>query len=215
MIEPKPCIYMLKNVVNGKIYIGKSKNALRRFTQYKSAFKKPRSKYLNSHISRSIKKYGTSNFTFSVIEYVSEAELADREIHWMKHFRSHERDFGYNLRVDSSGKTEFTPDMRMNLSLGARNQWLDKSKREKTIEGLKRGWNDLDRKREHRERCRRQFRRNSYWVFRSDGSILCLDRQGLKDHGLLSVEAQFSIKKKDCVLHKDVWILRAPYNEQT
>lgn len=59
----------------------------------------------NRHLFNAVKKYGIENFSFDVVEEVEgEESLAERELFWMVELKSTDRDFGYNLRVDSSSK---------------------------------------------------------------------------------------------------------------
>lgn len=69
-------IYLITNTANGKRYVGQSVNIQRRFREHK----KPGS---NSIISRAIRKYGASGFTFEVLEECSVNDLDMREIYWI------------------------------------------------------------------------------------------------------------------------------------
>lgn len=81
-------IYKITNNINGKIYIGQSRNIESRWQQHQEPAR-------NSLISRAIKKYGVDNFTFEVIEECTIEELDKREIYWIDYYKSF--DNGYNL----------------------------------------------------------------------------------------------------------------------
>lgn len=84
-------IYKTTNLINGKIYIGKSihNNA----------------SYLGSGklIKQAIKLYGTHNFTKEILEYCNSAIINDREIYWIKHLNACHAAIGYNLDEGGQG----------------------------------------------------------------------------------------------------------------
>ena len=56
-------IYKITNLINGKIYVGKSKNPKVRWRQHKSHSKKR-----NTKLYYAMRKYGIENFIFEVLE---------------------------------------------------------------------------------------------------------------------------------------------------
>lgn len=102
-------IYGIRNKINHKIYIGKSKNIRRRLTAHKYSLINPiRSKKLtNRYLYASVQKYGWDNFETLVLETfesLDENIIKKRELYWMEHYKSTQRLYGYNLRMDSSTK---------------------------------------------------------------------------------------------------------------
>jgi len=74
----KSGIYQIKNLANGKIYIGSAVNIKGRWKRHKSDL------LLNKHHSRYLQnacnKYGFKSFEFSILEYVEEeSKLLERE----------------------------------------------------------------------------------------------------------------------------------------
>ncbi len=65
-------IYQILNRINGKMYIGASKNIEERFKKHKCELK--HDKHVNIILSRSVKKYGLENFDFNII-FVCDASL--------------------------------------------------------------------------------------------------------------------------------------------
>ncbi len=120
MSEEKVCgIYKITNTVNNKCYIGKSINIKQRFANHRSDLKKSvKSKDTNRYLYNSVQKYGLDVFSFDIIEELENDEnlLKDRELYWMDYHNSCNRDFGYNLRRDSSTKTEVHEDTRKLIS---------------------------------------------------------------------------------------------------
>lgn len=83
----KKWIYKITNNINGKIYIGQSKNPQNRFKQHINDEK-------DSVIHNAIKKYGEDNFSFEIIEGPIE-NYNEREKYWIKLYNSYEE--GYNM----------------------------------------------------------------------------------------------------------------------
>lgn len=81
-----PCIYSIKNITNGKLYIG---SALR-FAQRKRRHLKDlrQMKHHSMFLQAAFNKYGESNFEFSILEIVPSADtLISREQHWIDTLR--------------------------------------------------------------------------------------------------------------------------------
>ena len=95
-------IYLIKNTVNGKVYVGKTLNFRKRFSKYNYAINHKKVKMINQRFLNSIVKYGVGKFEFSIIEKCKVDDLSDRELYWMLHYNSTDPEFGYNLRLDSS-----------------------------------------------------------------------------------------------------------------
>lgn len=88
----KKDIYKITNLVNGKVYIGQSKNCKRRFKEHISAY----SSSYSSKIHNAIMKYGIHNFKFEILEHNVE-NYNEREKWWIDYYKSNKREFGYNI----------------------------------------------------------------------------------------------------------------------
>ena len=134
-------IYAIINNVDGKCYVGKSVNVERRITHHRYYLRKPERpvKQTNRHLFNAVKKQGIDNFTFTVVEEfdkIDEDLISERELFWMLHFKSTERDHGYNLRADSSTRMIVHDDTRERISQNNRgvnnpnygNKWDDRKK---------------------------------------------------------------------------------------
>ena len=50
--------------------------------------------------------YGALNFKFEILERCEEKDLNERECYWIAHFKSTEREFGYNIQAGGSHKNK-------------------------------------------------------------------------------------------------------------
>lgn len=88
-------IYVLRNKINDKIYVGQTTNLAKRRREHKA---KDRVSTKRSPLYQSIQKYGFENFEMiSIEEFESPSETDDAEEFWIQYFQSRNRDIGYNL----------------------------------------------------------------------------------------------------------------------
>ena len=90
-------IYKIKNLLNGKVYIGQSIDVKNRFGRHKY-----NSNYKIVHpLYNSFRKYGIENFEFNIIEHVNDFnKLDEREQYWTDFYKSYNKNYGYNIRCD-------------------------------------------------------------------------------------------------------------------
>ena len=99
-------IYLIKNLINGKVYIGETGNPKRRFSDHiKLANSEGHfAKKKKQAIHKAIAKYGKDNFKFEIIDqFATEKEAFDAEIKYIKEYKSKNRNFGYNLTYGGDG----------------------------------------------------------------------------------------------------------------
>ena len=94
----KKDIYIIRNEVNGKVYIGQTFNIKHRWEQYESAYRKKDGKQL---IVRAMLKYGIEKFHMGALERAVE-NYDEREKYWIKFFNSLVPN-GYNIAVGGKG----------------------------------------------------------------------------------------------------------------
>lgn len=90
-------IYIIKNLINSKVYIGQSINAKQRWAAHLSNARLNRSW---SAIDQAIKKLGAENFYYEIIETVH--NYNEREIYWIKYYNSVLPN-GYNYCLGGDG----------------------------------------------------------------------------------------------------------------
>lgn len=93
-------IYGIKNIVNDKIYIGKTgMNFGDRWDSHKSLLRN--NKHDNQYLQNAWNKYGSDSFEFIIVEECSIEELDDREKYWIKHYK--EQNLSYNILDGGDG----------------------------------------------------------------------------------------------------------------
>ena len=89
-------IYTITNMVNGKVYVGKSINIFKRWNDEKKGL-------MNSHLKSAVRMYGIDGFQFEVLLLCAEKNLNFFEMRSIKEFKSNDREFGYNKTHGGDG----------------------------------------------------------------------------------------------------------------
>lgn len=107
-------IYGIKNIFDGKWYIGQSSKCHERKIYH---FWKLRiGKHYNNHLQFSFKKYGESAFEFHVLEECPEVMLDVRERSWIQYYHSTDDKFGYNLQTGGCVGKHHSEESRKKMS---------------------------------------------------------------------------------------------------
>ena len=100
-------IYKITNILNGKMYIGKTLHSIqKRFQEHIKDSQKVR--YDKRPLYDAMNKYGIENFELTLVEN-AEAELLDeREKYWIEYYDTYKN--GYNATLGGEGKTLYDYD---------------------------------------------------------------------------------------------------------
>jgi group I intron endonuclease len=94
MVDKICGIYTITNLVDGKIYVGRSSNIKQRFYKHKRYARD--NNHINLHLKNAFNKYGIDSFKFEVLEECDLALTPSLEMYWMNLLQSFDRKFGYN-----------------------------------------------------------------------------------------------------------------------
>jgi group I intron endonuclease len=91
-------IYIIKNIINGKLYVGQTDNPFGRWSRHK--YNSTRYKY---PIYLAMQKYGIDKFQFVPIEnFTTQEEVDIAEIFWINLLETRNNKFGYNIKEGGS-----------------------------------------------------------------------------------------------------------------
>jgi len=95
-------VYLIKNSVNNKIYVGQTTNLKRRIKDYR--IRKIYTKSRKYSLMEDIIKYGFENFHFSILDVSDNIhDLYDKEKFWIKKLNSNDPRTGYNKKTGDTG----------------------------------------------------------------------------------------------------------------
>jgi len=135
------CIYILTNLINGKVYVGKTKHLRKRIREhtYESA---------DQVIDRAIKKYGIENFKIEVLYKYdilpdNKYEMLAMETAFIEFYESTNSEIGYNICIIGSNPINTIPskEHRRKLSIsktGNLNPMFGKKGKDNPSYGIKR-----------------------------------------------------------------------------
>ena len=114
-LSGKMGIYQIVNLIDGKKYIGSSKNLYNRKIRHFSTLRN--NKHRNCHLQNAFNKYGEENFSFEVIEFVNTIdELLPREQYYIELYQVCNKTKGYNIIVDAVRHT-LSEETKQKISL--------------------------------------------------------------------------------------------------
>lgn len=95
-------IYLVRNTMNNKIYVGQTTNLKRRIKEYRvSKIYKKSQKYT---LMKEIVKHGYENFTYTILDVAeTKEELNGKEIFWIKCLNASNPSVGYNKKTGGDG----------------------------------------------------------------------------------------------------------------
>jgi len=96
-------IYLIHNIINNKVYVGKTSDPSKRWRKHLriASGKRQKEKF---YIHRAISKYGADNFVFSIVQQLHTEQEGDlAEAYWIEYFQSKNNEYGYNLTKGGEG----------------------------------------------------------------------------------------------------------------
>ena len=218
-----PGIYVIKNSINGKIYVGKSKNCYKRLHQHLTDIKIENRNYNeNIHLLNSFKKYGDENFEYYLVERFDESLenleniLSERELYWMKELDSLNREKGYNLRWDSQGKCYCSDETKEKIGKRAKKDW-ENGCHANHSDKLKEYWKDNTERRKQQSKLMSETKTKwIYTIYDPEGNLITDNGNynTLKDLGIASgALCAFSTKKCDDIITKKYRVIRKSNKE--
>ena len=113
-------IYIIRNTINNKVYIGQTKVSLKlRFQNHLSAARNGKD-YV---IGKAIRKYGEENFYIELLEECTIEELNERERYWISYFNATNNKFGYNMSIGGN-VIRTTKELNKNLIISMFNSGI-------------------------------------------------------------------------------------------
>jgi group I intron endonuclease len=93
MINGMCCVYIIKNILNNKVYVGSAFNIKKRLIQHYNLLKN--NKHSNIKLQRGWNKYGEDNFRIQIMEENRFNDLLNKEQEYINFYNSVEE--GYNI----------------------------------------------------------------------------------------------------------------------
>lgn len=105
-------IYLIRNTINNKVYIGSSKRIYSRISWHLNALNN--NYHHNNHLQKSWNKYGKNNFKVEILEVCE--DLLEKETYYISIYKSDNREFGYNLTTSKNGRHIVSEETKRKLS---------------------------------------------------------------------------------------------------
>lgn len=150
----KSGIYYIWNLVNNKLYIGKSVNVKKRIAEHKRQLRA--NKHFNNHLQMAWNKYGEENFMFTVVEKCDCIEdLAIRENKNIKLYKPE-----YNsILVNDEGNWDYPEEAKEKLrKLRTGKKHTEETKRKIGQLSLGRKWTEETRRKYKETRARNNYK---------------------------------------------------------
>jgi len=210
----RPAIYGIRNLVNSKLYVGKTHCMYRRCSQYIYAFANESRDHLNPHLLAAMKKSGFDKFEMFVLEFCEPEKLPERELYWMTLFDTTDQNKGYNLRLDSSSGMLAHAETKLKISQNMKRQWAS-GIRDGHSDKLKAAWANAGPLRiaEQTERFRKNRTKFNYVVIFPNGEREACAYLRLKELGIQGSVVNMWRSNRNSAICKGYQVYRHPIGE--
>ena len=90
-----PAVYTITNLINGKFYVGYTRNfSIRKMKHF---YNLKRNIHSNRHLQSAYNMYGKQNIEISILEECAVEFLVSQEHYWCNLLDAHNNKFGYNI----------------------------------------------------------------------------------------------------------------------
>lgn len=156
-------IYRITNLINGKVYIGQSKNI---WSRYKDHFARKYDKDDKSYIHHAILHYGRENFSFEIIKETYDLNYWEAFLIQMHH--SYDSNYGYNLTTGGTfgaRRTDdfiYTDEIKAKMSEKAKQRWENPISRAEVLAAQNQGKQSESWKSRRREIANRMWKNGEF-----------------------------------------------------
>lgn len=127
-------IYMIQNLVNGKMYIGQAVDIEDRWGRHKRELRG--NYHINKHLQRSWNRYREENFEFSILLECEESQLNTFEEYCIFELMTYDRRVGYN-KTYGGGGVKATEETKRKMSEAQKGKHFSEEHKRKLSEALK------------------------------------------------------------------------------
>jgi len=121
---PQPGVYLIRNMITWKEYVGSSANVRKRLLAHRSAL--ARGDHANPLLQRSWDKWGPEAFECRAVVYVDKSVLIKAEQHFMQEFQVLDRACGFNI-VPRADRRELAAETRAKMSASLKGKNIGKA----------------------------------------------------------------------------------------
>lgn len=131
-------IYQIKNLINGKIYVGSAADFYERWHSHQHYLNI--NNHHNQHLQRAWNKYGKQYFIFEILEIIHDTSvIVAKEQSWINFTQCCNSEIGYNIRVTANSNLglNFSKEHKAKMSIAQTGRIITLNQRAKISEKLK------------------------------------------------------------------------------
>lgn len=103
----KNVVYKFTNILNNKVYIGKTSTSLRKRVIGHLTASRKWTKSRKGYFQNALSKYGINNFNIDILDRCEDKQLLnEREIYWINYYNSNNKKYGYNMTPGGDGNSD-------------------------------------------------------------------------------------------------------------